>query len=241
MQIITFNNQLLIEAYPILERCFGFSLSSLEWEISNYYLRAYQDETKKTILEECRSNSGLGIDMIQFFLKTNGELQIKTEEDFPVIEMKEYLERLFKNDTPIINAAFFISIIYSHNNLKESSKVMDDSYCDENQILVYQKFIRPEMLKLFIALKQPRQTILNKKDKRKELSSDITCKFFGNPPVSIDNTEFWMEQALLEYLDKYLGVQSKEEAEKELSQLYTNRVGRSDDKKTTVFKWGLFQ
>jgi hypothetical protein len=236
---ITFNNQLLIEVQPILERCFGFSLSSLESEISNYYFRTYQDEANKVILDECRSSGG--IDPFLFFSKTNGILGIEIEEGFPLIELKEYLELLFKNDTLTINAAFFISVIYSHNKLKESSIIMDDFDYEENQILVYQKFIRPEMLKLFIALKQPRRKTLNKYYDNTGLSTEITCKFFGNSPIKIDNTELWMEQALLEYLDKYLGVKSIEEAEKELLQLYMKKVGRSDDKETTIFKWGLFQ
>ena len=67
----------------------------------------------------------------------------------------------------------------------------------ENDNMLYQQYIhevRPDMLKLYIALNQPKQK------NGKELNTDIKIAVGGNSPILINNKDSWLENKLNDYL-----------------------------------------
>ncbi len=93
------------------------------------------------------------------------------------------------------------------------------------------------MLKLYIALNQPKQK------NGKNFITDIKITVSGNPPILINNKDYWLEDRLNEYLYKYLGINSPEDAKKELDFIYGNKkVGnKMIDPIQSLYMWGAYQ
>lgn len=90
----------------------------------------------------------------------------------------------------------------------------------ENDNMLYQQYIhevRPDMLKLYIALNQPKQK------NGKDFITDIKIAAGGNSPILINNKNSWLENRLNDYLHQYLGVNSLEEAQDELHFIYGDK------------------
>ena len=96
--------------------------------------------------------------------------------------------------------------------------LLDDTDYDyiSEEYYEYIDKIRPDMLKLYLSLHQ----------RKRAVSDKLKISIQGNPPTEINNHGRWCDNMLLNYLDTYLGVASKEEALTELSTLYSEPQGR---------------
>ena len=106
--------------------------------------------------------------------------------------------------------------------------------------MLYQQYIhevRPDMLKLYIALNQPKQK------NGKDFITDIKIAAGGNSPILINNKNSWLENRLNDYLHQYLGVNSLEEAQDELHFIYGDKkVGsKKIDPIQSLYIWGTYQ
>lgn len=99
----------------------------------------------------------------------------------------------------------------------------------ENGYWEYVRYIRPEMLRLYIALQ------------KNHLRSQCKITIGSDKPVIIDKQAPWAQIALENYLNKFLGVDSLKDAERELMTIYGKKTGAPLDKEETRYMWGTYQ
>ena len=108
---------------------------------------------------------------------------------------------------------------------KKYSTEMDK---EEQAFLEYAQDVRPELLKLYIALKE------NKKNK------PITIRFGSSKPIVVDDKIPWLREELERYLNKYLGVADSTEAKREYLMNYAHKEGAPNNWKLNRYIWGVY-
>ena len=123
-----------------------------------------------------------------------------------------------KNRDAIFYTLWMLAIIYKkHEAFKPilDPELLEQSY---NMDTYFQQ-VRPEMLQLYLFLERDKR----KKDKSITLSNN-------QEKITINNAmESWFTNLLDSYLHVYLGVNSIEEAEEELKEVYSSKKGRKAD------------
>lgn len=147
------------------------------------------------------------------------------------LNISKFLERYFKSkkvgDRQVMQTLEFLTCVHYRN----SRVVMTDWDAEVEDFYKYARFIRPDMLKLYIALNTDRKF----KDEK------VRIALHDNPPIHLDNFEQWFETVLSRYLDRYLGVTSVGEAQQELDEIYGKKKGkRFDNKRATEYMWGIY-
>ena len=148
--------------------------------------------------------------------------------------MESYAAKL-QNEESASCALLFMAALLYRDRITEAP-ISEGEY-DDMQYQQYIHEVRPDMLKLYIALNQPKQK------NGKELNTEIRIAAGGNSPILINNKDSWLENKLNEYLHQYLGVNSLEEAQDELHFIYGDKkVGsKKIDPIQSLYIWGTYQ
>ena len=118
----------------------------------------------------------------------------------------------------MVHVLWILAIIYKkHEAFKP---ILDPELLEETYNMdTYFQQVRPEMLQLYLFLERDKR----KKDKSITLSNN-------QEKITINNAmESWFTNLLNSYLHVYLGVNSIEEAEEELKEVYSSKKGRKAD------------
>ncbi len=176
------------------------------------------------IPDEYKNEKG-AVDICKYSFDNSDVLRIPISDDFN----EDALELFFKDyniekATLLYDTLFFLHI-YSNTLRKGYSTDSDEA---ENDYMQYAVGVRPEMLKLYIALTETAET------------DTVKIRFGNNKAVEVDTMVPWLRDELKEYLDKYLGVKSIKEAKQELLINYTNRMGAPNNWQTNQYIWGVY-
>ena len=125
------------------------------------------------------------------------------------------------NDDPLV--AKVLSFIYMFFPI-------EDPFMRDNNYWEYVTLVRPEMLKLYIALNNGKTKYTN--------SCKITIG--DNKPIAIDKELPWFQMAIGRYLHEYLGVKDVKEAELELLNVYGGKYGRKQHTEEVRLIWGTY-
>ena len=175
------------------------------------------------------------MDAVKFALATNENLVVTVPDSFnPKTIMESYAAKL-QNEESASCALLFMAALLYRDRITEAP-ISEGEY-DDMQYQQYIHEVRPDMLKLYIALNQPKQK------NGKELNTEIRIAAGGNSPILINNKDSWLENKLNEYLHQYLGVNSLEEAQDELHFIYGDKkVGsKKIDPIQSLYIWGTYQ
>ena len=125
------------------------------------------------------------------------------------------------NDDPLV--AKVLSFIYMFFPI-------EDPFMRDNNYWEYVTLVRPEMLKLYIALNNGKTKYTN------------YCKITigDNKPIAIDKELPWFQMAIGRYLHEYLGVKDVKEAELELLNVYGGKYGRKQHTEEVRLIWGTY-
>lgn len=222
---ITFDIPTIKQLYSELNRCFGFTYDDISYELGQVYPRRRSQLTaeEKELAKQCRSEDGWGIDDIKFALLTQDNIYIKVTDDFPnylnsIEELcNNYNMGELENGEIVSFILLFMAAIFNRdlNNLLDDTEYAN-AQDDFNR---YTYKVRPDMLKLYIGLCQ----------KKRQINDKLKISIQGNSPTELENYECWFEEMLKNYLNQYLGVDNKEEAQTELDTLYSDKQGRKTD------------
>lgn len=107
---------------------------------------------------------------------------------------------------------------------------IEDPIMRDNNYWEYVTLVRPEMLKLYIALNNGKTKYTN------------YCKITigDNKPVAIDKEIPWLQMAIERYLHEYLGVENVKDAESELLNVYGGKYGRKQQTEEVRLIWGTY-
>jgi hypothetical protein len=98
----------------------------------------------------------------------------------------------------------------------------------EQDFLQYAIYVRPELLKLYISLKESKN------------NEPVTIRFGSSKPIKVDNDIPWLREELERYLDKYLGVADIREAKREYLMNYAHKEGAPNNWKLNRYIWGIY-
>ena len=208
---------ILKSLFPYLNKYWGFEYTDIAFELLEIYKSHYKNGTiNEDIRNTCLQNGQ--VDFIKYALESKEHVKIRCTEDF-----REQIDKLnsffnkYKVEECVQYLFFTISAISNRQtndlNPYENELRFDSGHEDYKQ---YVEKIRPDMLKLYVSLKENEEAGFH----------DIAFKIGSTPPVRLKNNQGWIEKMFLEYLDKYLGVNSLEEANEELNNLYCDSKGR---------------
>lgn len=219
-----FDIQLIKAAYPELNKYFGFTYNDISYELDQTYIRKTLNLTQeeKDLIKQYKSEAAMGEAAMNFLLQTQDVTYIRVTEDFS--EFEDTIDELYddykiaklKDGAKILFILRFIGAIFK----RDFNHLLDDTeyaYIKDD----YDKYaykIRPDMLKLYIALHQ----------EKRQVSDKLKIVIQGNS-AKLENYECWFEEMLKDYLNQKLGVESKEEAQTELDTLYPNWIGRKTE------------
>lgn len=234
---IRFNIPTIKKLYPELNRCFGFTYDDISNELTQVYTKKipYFTPEEKELINQCKSENEWGVDSVKFALSTNESISITVTDDYnPESIMNAYLPKLH-NERMVVQALLFMAALLYRDRLTEIP-ISEEEY-DNMQYQQYIHEVRPDMLKLYIALNQP------KFKKGKDFITEIKIAAGGNSPMSINNNDNWLEGRLNEYLHQYLGINNLRDAQKELDSIYGNKkVGaKVIDPIQSLYIWGTYQ
>lgn len=235
MRYIPFPIPVIKELYPKLNKYFGFKYDDISNELSQVYTRKIFSLTpeEKELANKCRLKDDWGgVDSVKFALETNEDIIIPVTENFNAEEILNSLTDKFDDEISFI--LLFMAALLDKDRINEPC--FEGEY-DELILSQYIHEVRPDMLKLYIALHQQKQK------NGKHFIEDIKISIGGNSPIPINNKDGWFEKHLNEYLNTYLGVNNLEEAKQELDIIYGNKKkGRKiQNPIQSLYMWGTYQ
>ena len=237
MKEVAFDIPTIKKLYPELNRCFGFTYDDISNELAQVYTTKVFNLTpeEKELANQCKSDDGLGVDAVKFSLATNENIAMAVPDSFnPKTIMESYAPKLHNEELASCALLFMAALLYRD---RITEVPMSEGEYDDMQYQQYIHEVRPDMLKLYIALNQPKQK------NGKDFNTDIKIAAGGNSPIVINNKDSWLENRLNEYLHQYLGVSNLEKAQKELDFIYGNKTvgNKKIDPIQSLYIWGTYQ
>lgn len=129
-----------------------------------------------------------------------------------------------KDDTLLFDTLAFMFLFKETSNKKYCTG-LDEA---EQDFLQYAIGVRPELLQLYIALKESKNY------------EPISIRFGSSKPIKVDNDIPWLREELERYLDKYLGVADIREAKREYLMNYAQKEGAPNNWRQNRYIWGTY-
>lgn len=222
------------ELYPELNRCFGFTYDDISNELAQIYSRKVLNLSKeeKELANQCKSETGFGIDPIKFALSSDESIAMKLANDFDLVRiMNSYVKELC-HDLDVGDSLLFMAALLYRDRL-DDPRLSDWEY-EEMRYQQYIHEVRPDMLQLYIAINESECKV-------GEPMPEVKLSVGANPSITISNKDNWFNYKLNKYLHRYLGVSSVKDAKKELNIVYGDKVGHKIDHRATLYMWGAYQ
>lgn len=198
---------------PIISKCLSVSFTPNQ-------LMQIQSQ----IPDDYRGENGY-YDIARYTYDYSDVLAMPIRKDVNADELFELFNNYgIEEDSILYDTLFFLFLYNESLNGNFDSAIEDAEY----EFLQYAVGVRPEMLKLYILLHETSE------------SETIKVRSGNNKSVAVDTEVPWLRDAIKEYLDKYLGVESVKEAKRELLTNYTNSTGAPINKTITQYIWGIY-
>lgn len=210
MELYLFENEIIREVEDELTHCFAYNDSDISADLCAVNLKPLIDAGIDV------SNNALRYDFETKEWKERPINRLLFVRTIP--EFKQYAKSFADSCATLqieekhVQALIFMAAIFTRtiHHLIDDTDVFDM----EQTQYIYNTSIRPNLLKLYIALKQ------NK-------GKTATIRFGEGKPVTVDDKGFpWFHQMMERYLDKFLAVDNVKEAQEELEVLYPTLMGK---------------
>ena len=164
-------------------------------------------------------------DIFAYTMDYAESIRIPLSEAFDLEEFQIFCQSYnIEGDTLLFDTLAFM-LLFNDTSNKKYYTGLDEA---EQDLLQYRIGVRPEMLKLYIALKE-NQTL-----------EPITIKCGTSKSIKVDNDIPWLREELERYLDKYLGVADIREAKREYLMNYAHKEGAPNNWKLNRYIWGIY-
>ena len=179
---------------------------------------------KMRIPEEYRVENG-HIDIVRYSYDHSDELTMPISDKASADDFEQFCNNYnIEEDTVLFDALLFL-FVYSETLKSGFDPAIEEAQYDYMQ---YAIDVRPEMLKLYIALHEATD------------ADTIKIRFGNGKPVEVDSAIPWLRDEIKEYLDRFLGVESIREAKQELLMNYTNKAGAPQNWQINQYAWGIY-
>ena len=179
---------------------------------------------KMRIPEEYRVENG-HIDIVRYSYEHSDELIMPISDKASADDFEQFCNDYnVEEDTVLFDALLFL-FVYSETLKSGFDPAIEEAQYDYMQYAIE---VRPEMLKLYIALHEATD------------ADTIKIRFGNGKPVEVDSMIPWLRDEIKEYLHRFLGVESVREAKQELLMNYTNKIGAPQNWKINQYAWGIY-
>ena len=210
------------EIEPMLKKCFNIDRHTSVLEKCLFYSISPEERLKipeTYLLEDGETDVfAYTMDYAEWLIIPISETC--STKDFNIFCQSNNVE----GDTSLYATLAFMLLFNDTSNKKYST----DLDREEQENSKYDLYVRPELLKSYIALKE-NQTL-----------EPITIKFGTSKPIKVDNDIPWLREELERYLDKYLGVADLTEAKREYLTNYAHKEGAPNNWKLNRYIWGIY-
>ena len=164
-------------------------------------------------------------DIFAYTMDYAESIRIPLSETFELKEFQNFCQSYnIEGDTLLFDTLAFM-LLFNDTSNKKYYTGLDEA---EQDLLQYKIGVRPEMLKLYIALKDSKNY------------EPISIRFGCSKPIKVDNDIPWLREELERYLDKYLGVADIREAKREYLMNYAHKEGAPNNWKLNRYIWGIY-
>lgn len=231
---------------PILAEYFGYKRAMFESELLHAYYTHYPNGIDKEIanaymidspiLDEFAVDNGAfdyhryaprlastskTFDPSSFIMDSDLNITITLSDDKILKKLFDLLQDHGEADYNEVIGTTLIVVAAIYEKYKNGELYTEVTMSEDT--LPYLEQVRPEMLKLYELLNTKRYSPSKKKELRSLNSITIDN---GVKKITLDNSCHWLTDLLDNYLHIYLGVNSLEEAQAELKEVYAAKKGR---------------
>lgn len=164
-------------------------------------------------------------DIGEYSIDNSDKIKIPISHCFKLENLDSFFEVYHIETNRVLFDTLIFLYAYYDTLEKDYSTAIDEAEYDYIQ---YTQGVRPEMLKLYIALHETND------------ADSIKIRFGNNKAVEVDTMLPWFRNEIKQYLDKYLGVQSVKEAKREFLNNYAQKVGAPNNWLLNQYIWGLY-
>ena len=212
------------EIEPTLKKCFNIDRNTptIAKCISESITA---NELKKVIIPETYLLEDDRYDIFAYTMDYAESIRIPLSETFDLEEFQIFCQSYnIEGDTLLFDTLVFMHLFNDTSN----KKYYTDLDQVEQEYSEYDLYVRPELLKLYMALKE------NKK------VEPITIRLGSSKSIKVDNKIPWFREELERYLHTYLGVADLTEAKREYLINYTHKEGAPNNWKLNRNIWGIY-
>ena len=164
-------------------------------------------------------------DIFAYTIDYAESIRIPISEAWDTTEFEIFCQSNNIRDNTLLFDTLAFMFLFNDTSNKKYYTGLDEA---EQDFLQYAVGVRPEMLKLYIALHEATD------------ADTIKIRFGNGKPVEVDSAIPWLRDEIKEYLDRFLGVESIREAKQELLMNYTNKAGAPQNWQINQYAWGIY-
>lgn len=220
--MVSFHIPELKASLPILQECYGFDLDEIFSELTHIIVVQHNEKRFDNELAKQFINEEGNINAVSYAINTNDDFGIRTTEDFDA-QIKQIIDLCSQHiEEPdlleqVVFVLVFMSAIFNRDiNGLHLDREIEDMRLD---YLRSTYVVRPDLLRLFIALNKPKH----------KFETPVKICFKTDSPHLILNKEDWFSDMLNDYIKQKLGELTIAEAEEELEFFYSDERGRKSD------------
>lgn len=220
--MVSFHIPELKASLPILQECYGFDLDEIFSELTHIIVVQHNEKRFDNELAKQFINEEGNINAVSYAINTNDDFGIRSTEDFDV-QIKQIIDLCSQHiEEPdlleqVVFVLVFMSAIFNRDiNGLHLDREIEDMRLD---YLRSTYVVRPDLLRLFIALNKPKH----------KFETPVKICFKTDSPHLILNKEDWFSDMLNDYIKQKLGELTIAEAEEELEFFYSDERGRKSD------------
>lgn len=212
------------EIEPTLKKCFNIDRNTTVMQKCIFESINPAELTKAKIPETYLLEDG-DPDILAYAMDFVESIIIPISETCNITEFEIFCQsNNVKDDTLLFDTLAFMFLFKDTSNKKYHTGA-DEA---EQDFLQYAIYVRPELLKLYISLKESKN------------NEPVTIRFGSSKPIKVDNDIPWLREELERYLDKYLGVADIREAKREYLMNYAHKEGAPNNWKLNRYIWGTY-
>lgn len=164
-------------------------------------------------------------DIFAYTLDYAESIRIPISETWDITKFKNFCQSNNVNDDTLLFDTLAFMFLFNDTSNKKYYTGLDEA---EQDFLQYALGVRPELLKLYIALEENKNI------------EPITIRLGSSKSIVVDKYVPWLREELERYLNKYLGVADLTEAKREYLMNYASKDGAPNNWKLNRYIWGIY-
>lgn len=182
-------------------------------------------QIQSQIPEEYSSENG-NYDIVRYTYDHSDVLAMPFRDEINTNDLVQFFNNYEIEEDTVLNDTLLFLFLYNEVLHAGFGSAIEDTVHDYMQ---YAVGVRPEMLKLYIALHEATD------------ADTIKIRFGNGKPVVVDSEVPWLRDEIKDYLHRFLGVESIREAKLEYAMNYAPKLGAPKNRQVGQYALGIYK